>query len=82
MKMLYRIFSAFRRWNCRRVAIRELTALPDWVLKDIGVLRGEIPAVIEASLDTFDKPMAESTQTEMPAVEPAPQAAANTAAAA
>ncbi len=82
MKMWYQIFAALRRWNRRRVAIRELTALPDWVLKDIGVIRGEIPAVVEAGLDAFDKTMAESTKTETPAVEPAPQAAAKAAVAA
>ncbi|MFQ6021797.1 MAG: DUF1127 domain-containing protein [Acidiferrobacterales bacterium] len=54
MKVLYQFFAAWRRWHRRRVAIRELMALPNWVLKDIGVLRAEIPAVVEAQLATLD----------------------------
>ena len=34
----------------RRVAIRELAALNDWILNDIGLSRASIPYVIERAL--------------------------------
>jgi uncharacterized protein YjiS (DUF1127 family) len=36
-----------RRWRERRMA-RELEALDDAMLKDIGVHRGEIPSIVRA----------------------------------
>lgn len=37
-------------WNKRRLAIRELYALSDRQLADIGLLRGEIPTVVDKLL--------------------------------
>ncbi len=38
------------RWRRRRVAIRELSAMPDALLQDIGVDRGRIPDVVDSHL--------------------------------
>ena len=43
--MITRFFRALRRWHTRNVTIRELTALADWQLRDLGVTRGEIPSL-------------------------------------
>lgn len=37
-------------WNKRRLAIRELYALSDRQLADIGVIRGEIPTLVDNML--------------------------------
>lgn len=41
---------AFKRWRQRRASIRALQVLSDWQLKDIGVPRGDIPAVVDRDL--------------------------------
>lgn len=38
---------AMSTWQKRRLAIRELYALSDRQLADIGLIRGEIPAVVD-----------------------------------
>lgn len=38
---------AFGTWNKRRLAIRELHALSDRQLADIGLLRADIPSVVD-----------------------------------
>ena len=43
--------SAFNTWHKRRIAIRELRALDDHTLKDIGLSRSQIPSVVEGLLD-------------------------------
>ena len=43
--------NALRTWRKRRIAIRELGALDDHTLKDIGLSRSQIPAVVEGLLD-------------------------------
>ncbi|TDJ71189.1 MAG: DUF1127 domain-containing protein [Proteobacteria bacterium] len=45
--MITRFFRALRRWHTRNVTIRELTALADWQLRDLGVTRGEIPSLVD-----------------------------------
>jgi len=40
----------FGRWRERRRTIRALRALDDWLLKDVGVRRSEIPAVVDRLL--------------------------------
>ncbi len=42
--------NAMNIWHKRRVAIRELYALSDRQLADIGLIRGEIPAVVDKLL--------------------------------
>jgi uncharacterized protein YjiS (DUF1127 family) len=43
---LVAVFQWFVRWRAERNAIHRLSSLPDALLKDIGVTRGEIPDVI------------------------------------
>ena len=42
--------SVFKTWRKRRIAIRELSALNDHTLKDIGLHRGQIPSVVDGLL--------------------------------
>ncbi len=44
------IAGAITKWHKRNKAIRELSALSDHLLKDIGISRGEIRAVADAML--------------------------------
>lgn len=73
MRLFHQFFAAVRRWNQRRLAIRELMALPDWALKDIGVMRGEIPRIVDESLDAAASTHATATAA-IPAAEHAPEA--------
>lgn len=41
----FRVAAAFMRWRNERATMRALGALEDHILKDIGVSRGEIPAI-------------------------------------
>ncbi len=41
---------ALQRWHRRRVTYRELMALDDRLLRDIGLRRDQIPAAVEESL--------------------------------
>lgn len=45
-QLAHTLAAALRRWHRRRVTIQALKALPDYVLADIGVRRGEIRAVV------------------------------------
>jgi uncharacterized protein YjiS (DUF1127 family) len=45
-----RFIAVLRYWHRRRATIQALKELPDWVLRDIGVLRSEIPSVVDAVL--------------------------------
>ncbi len=44
------IVSAVRTWRARRAAIDELSRLDDHLLRDIGIHRGEIYAVVDRML--------------------------------
>ena len=43
-------FKGLRRWQKRRKAIAELSALDNRMLRDIGISRGEIRDLVEAQL--------------------------------
>ena len=47
---IHQVLAALRLWQKRRTAIRELYALPDKALRDIGLVRGDIPATVTALL--------------------------------
>ncbi len=51
---------AFIRWNQRHVLNHRLQALPDYLLKDIGIDRGQIPAVVSGALKRQASPLAEA----------------------
>ena len=42
--------ATFARWHKRRIAIRQLIALDDRTLQDIGVCRGDIHSVVDERL--------------------------------
>lgn len=44
-------YRAHRRWRQKRAAIRELNGLSDYILRDIGLHRGDIRPVVEGLLD-------------------------------
>ena len=56
-----RVIGRFLAWRRRRMAVRELQALPDSLLKDIGVHRHEIEEVVRygRNLARFQAPAAE-----------------------
>lgn len=50
-----RMFFAIRNWRSRRAAIRQLNALNDHMLLDIGLERGDIPRVVDGLTGTEDR---------------------------
>lgn len=44
--MMSEMFENLQRWRERRQAIRQLSAMPDHLLTDIGIERGNIEAVV------------------------------------
>ena len=57
---LERVVKAFIRWNQRNALNHRLQALPDYLLKDIGIGRGQIPAVVSGALKRQASPLAEA----------------------
>ena len=51
-----RVMAALHRSHRRRVTIRALEQLADWQLKDMGVPRGGIPAVVDRHLNAAPPP--------------------------
>ncbi len=49
--MITRFFRALQRWHTRNVTIRELSALSNWQLQDLGVTRGEIPSLVDCLIN-------------------------------
>ena len=39
--------AAWRRYQQRRLAIRELSRMSDWRLQDMGIARGQIPEIVD-----------------------------------
>lgn len=52
---LRQLLARFKRWNHRRATIHALRGLADWQLRDIGLTRGEIPAVVEVAFRAKDQ---------------------------
>lgn len=46
---LPRAWTALRSWNNRRMAIRELSAMPDALLRDIGIERYQIKDAVNGA---------------------------------
>ncbi len=46
---LSKTWAAMKTWNDRRIAIRELRAMPDVLLRDIGIERYQIKEVVTNS---------------------------------
>lgn len=46
---LSRAWTALRSWNNRRMAIRELSAMPDPLLRDIGIERYQIKDAVNGA---------------------------------
>jgi uncharacterized protein YjiS (DUF1127 family) len=42
---------AVQRWTTRRETVRELRALPDYLLRDIGIERADIDAVADVLIE-------------------------------
>ncbi len=57
---LKRVVKAFIRWNQRHALDHRLQALPDYLLKDIGIGRDQIPAVVSGALKRQASPLAEA----------------------
>ena len=57
---LERVVKAFIRWNQRHAFNHRLQALPDYLLKDIGIDRGQIPAMVSGALKRQPSPLAEA----------------------
>ena len=58
--VLERVVKAFIRWNQRYALNHRLQALPDYLLKDIGISRGQIPALVSGALKRQASPLAEA----------------------
>ena len=54
--LIHKLVSTLRRWHRRRLAIRELKALDDRLLKDIGLRRCEIESVVEMNSWALRRP--------------------------
>ncbi len=71
------IAAAITKWNKRNKAIRELSALNDHLLKDIGIFRGEIRTVVDAMLTASEarraaRPRLIAAHSSVPSAHPAP----------
>ena len=49
LNSLATVFNGLRQWRNRQVAIRELSALDDRLLRDIGIARGEIGSIVSGT---------------------------------
>jgi len=59
--LIYKLVSTLRRWDRRRLAIRELMALDDRMLDDIGVRRDDIHRVVDGLLSSAPRPATRAT---------------------
>ncbi len=51
LELASRVMAALRHSHRRRASIRALEQLADWQLKDMGIPRGDIPAVVDRHLN-------------------------------
>lgn len=51
LALAHTLLTPLRRWRCRQMAIHELMALDDRILRDIGLHRGEIRVAVEDLLN-------------------------------
>ncbi len=58
--VLERVVKAFIRWNQRNALNHRLQTLPDYLLKGIGISRGQIPAMVSGALKRQASPLAEA----------------------
>ncbi len=59
--LIHKLVSTLRRWHRRRLAIRELMALDDRMLDDIGVRRADIHRVVDGLLSSAPRPATRAT---------------------
>lgn len=45
------LFTFFKGWANRKRVTRDLSSMPDYLLRDIGIRRDEIPAIVAGKLD-------------------------------
>ena len=59
--LIHKLVSTLRRWHRRRLAIRELMALDDRMLDDIGVRRDDIHRAVDGLLRSAPRPATRAT---------------------
>ncbi len=59
--LIHKPLSTVRRWHRRRLTIRELMALDDRMLDDIGVRRDDIYRVVDGFLRSAPRPATRAT---------------------
>lgn len=45
-QLIKRVAAGVQVWNTKRIARRELNAMPDYILRDLGIERSAIDAVV------------------------------------
>ena len=49
--VLFQMFTLVADWHRRRSAVRELSDLSDFMLRDIGLVRADIPRLVDEALE-------------------------------
>lgn len=49
LRILRNLYRELREWRARRVAVRHLTDLDDYLLRDIGIERADIQSYVDGS---------------------------------
>jgi uncharacterized protein YjiS (DUF1127 family) len=66
--MLHELSNAIREWRKRRQAVRELSAMPDYLLNDIGIERHAINDVVHG-LQTRQRQATPNARSRQPMVD-------------
>lgn len=78
--VLKRVIESIRRRHRRSVSIRELSALDDRQLSDIGVVRGEIPRLVDELMSVREQGITQPLSVaQLARMQPEARAAANEA---